>query len=431
MPARHSTECGGVRGRGRKNLTAPLGLSLNTDSKKTPGPWYIVAIVTATQLVVAMSNILLPTIAPKLAETLGVSAVLIGYQVSLTFGAATLATVIAGNAVLRFGAVRTTQIAMLSCIAGSALFAFPNLVAIAVGSLAIGLSMGLTNPAAAHILVSHTPAARRNLMFSIKQTGVPVGGVITALTAPVIAVKFGFQWSLALVSLLAIGVLAATVRHRAVWDADRGAKSKETGTSFGGVPLVVKTPNLRWISLAAAIFSAIQRCVLSFTVIYLVAEKQVSLIEAGVMLSVVQLGGSVARICWGWLADKLGSSILVLAIIAAITTAALFLLAILDIPQYKSVAYVLFFVLGTTSLGWNGVFHAEAARLSPPGLVSMTAAGTTFFVFGGVLIGPSLFVVVYGLIHSYAQSFMLVALSSLLSMGLLAVARRATPRESS
>mgnify|MGYP000588355722 CR=1 FL=1 len=156
-----------------------------------PGPWMVVAVATLAQMVVAMSNILLPTIAPKLAEALGVSPILIGYQVSLTFGVATLATMIGGNVVLRYGAARATQLSIFCCGIGMLLFAVPDVAAIALGSAAIGMGMGMINPAAAHMLVTYTPPARRNIMFSIKQTGVPVGGVITALTAPGIAVHGG------------------------------------------------------------------------------------------------------------------------------------------------------------------------------------------------------------------------------------------------
>ncbi|MGE0557272.1 MAG: MFS transporter [Burkholderiales bacterium] len=395
-----------------------------------PGPWTIVAIATATQMIVAMSNVILPTIAPKLAEVLGVSPVLIGYQVSLTFGAATLATIFGGNAVLRYGAARTTQIAMLCCAAGVTLFAFPNIPAIALGSVAIGAAAGMVNPASAHMLVSHTPGARRNLMFSIKQTGVPVGGVVMSLTAPAIAVTFGYQWSLLMVGMFALAVLTLIQPYRAAWDADRGVSGKEKHATFGGVPLVVRTPGLRWISLVALIFSGIQRCVMSFTVIYLVAEKNLGLIEAGVLFSVVQVGGSIARICWGWLADRLRSSIAVLAIIGVV--AAFSILAMLHVDMSnKLLIYIIFFVMGATSLGWNGVFHAEGARLSPPGLVSMVAAGTTFFVFGGVLLGPALFAMVYGVMQSYTQTFQLMLIPSLVALVLLEAARRATPRENS
>jgi len=395
-----------------------------------PGPWVVVAVATFAQMVVAMSNILLPTIAPKLAESLGVSPILIGYQVSLTFGVATLATMLGGKAVLRFGAARTTQLAILCCGAGLMLFAFSSVVAIALGSACVGLGMGLINPAAAHLLVTYTPPQRRNIMFSIKQTGVPVGGVITALTAPAIAVHFGYRWSLVMVGILIVVLVTIMQRHRAHWDSDRGVADHGNKARFGGVPLVWRQISLRWISLVAMIFSGIQRCVLSFTVVYLVAEGKFGLVEAGVMLSVVQVGGSASRICWGWLADRLGSSLSVLLIICVITIATTLGLVFFDPEWNKSLIYLLFFIIGTAAVGWNGVFHAEAARLSPPGMASVVAAGTTFFVFAGVLFGPAAFAAAYGSIGSYSSTFLLVSISAMVALGLLLLARQTTLRQS-
>ncbi len=393
-----------------------------------PGPWVVVTIATFAQMIVAMSNILLPTIAPKLAESLGVSPILIGYQVSLTFGVATLATMFGGKAVLRFGAARTTQLAILCCGAGLAFFSFPYVGAIALGSAFVGTGMGMINPAAAHLLVSYTPAERRNIMFSIKQTGVPVGGVITALTAPAIAVHFGFRWSLVMVGVMIVTLVLVTQRYRDRWDHDRGGVDHGKQAAFGGVPLVWREPGLRWISLVAMIYSGIQRCVLSFTVVYLVAEGEFGLVEAGVMLSIVQVGGSASRVCWGWLADRLGSSLSVLLIICLITIGSTLALVFFQASWHKPLIYMLFFIIGAAAVGWNGVFHAEAARLSPPGMASVVAAGTTFFVFAGVLVGPAAFAAAYGAIGSYSRTFLLVTLSAVVALVLLLLARRVQPR---
>src|SRR5688500_6202067 len=88
--------------------------------------WYVVPVTAAAQLVVSMSNLLVPTIAPKVAESLAVDPVLVGYQVGLTFGAPTLASMYAGIAVLRWGAARITQVSMLFCLAGLGLLALPH-----------------------------------------------------------------------------------------------------------------------------------------------------------------------------------------------------------------------------------------------------------------------------------------------------------------
>ena len=63
---------------------------------------------------------MLAAIAPKVAETLQVSPVLIGYQASLTWGVAMVASIYGGNAVLRWGAGWTTQASMALSAVGVA-----------------------------------------------------------------------------------------------------------------------------------------------------------------------------------------------------------------------------------------------------------------------------------------------------------------------
>jgi predicted MFS family arabinose efflux permease len=398
-----------------------------TSSQSAPA-WYAVLVTTAAQMVVAMANIVLPTIAPKVAETLQVDPVLVGYHVGLTFGAAALTSVYGGLAVMRWGAASATQFAMLSAVAGLGLLALPHLAFIVLGSLAVGIGMGLAAPAAAHLLVRHTPPERRNLVFSIKQTGVPLGGVIVALTAPALAVTIGWQWALAMIAAAGVATLLLARRAAAGWDADRNASGSLHGNPFGGVPLVWKLEPLRWISLAAVLFSGVQRILLSFSVIYLVAEGGYGLVEAGVMLSLAQIGGSVSRIPWGWLADRLRSGVAVLTVICLIMIASSVALVALDPTWPKPLVYLLFLALGASCVGWNGIVHAECARLSPPGTISLVAGGTSFFIYGGVMLGPPVFAAAYGAIGSYGTTFWLMVVGAVAALGLLWLARAAARR---
>jgi len=391
----------------------------------TPIPaWYVVMVTTAAQMVVAMSNIVLSTIAPKVAESLAIDPVLIGYQVGLTFAAAAVASAYGGVVAMRLGSALTTQWAMVVCVAGLALFSLPHVGFIALGSLAVGIGSGLASPSASWLLANYTSPARRNLMFSIKQTGVPLGGVIVALTAPLLAVNFGWRWALAPMAVMAIATLLLTERARAVWDRSRERESSLPGTAFGGVPLVWREKALRWIAIAAVLFSSAQRILLSFTVVYLVAEGGYGLVEAGVMLSIAQIGGSVFRIPWGWLADRLKSGLAVLTVICVIMILSSALLVLLDPSWPKPLVMVLFFVLGISSVGWNGIVHAECARLSPPGMVSLVAGGTSFFVFAGVMLGPTVFAAMYPVFGTYGATFSLMVVAGIAALVLLILALR-------
>jgi len=386
--------------------------------------WFVVLVTTAAQMVVAMSNIVLSTIAPKVAESLGVAPVLVGYHVGLTFGAAAVASIYGGIVVLRLGSARTTQLSMVSSVIGVALLALPHVGFIALGSLFIGTGMGFASPAAAHLLVKHTSPDRRNLLFSIKQTGVPLGGVIIALTAPILAVTVGWRWSLAMIATVGVATLLITERARVDWDSDRRPMGSLRSTPFGGVPLVWRQKALRWVALAAVLFSGIQRILLSFTVIYLVAEGGYGLVEAGIMLSVAQVGGATSRIPWGWLADRLRSGLAVLTLICAIMIVSSIALIVLEASWPKPLVYLLFFLLGASCVGWNGIVHAECARLSPPGMISLAAGGMSFFVFGGVMFGPPVFTVAYGMIGTYGATLWLMVFGGVAALGLLVLAHR-------
>lgn len=401
-------------------------------SSTLPPAWFVVLVTTAAQMVVSMSNLLLPTIAPKVAESLAVDPVLVGYHVGLTFGAATLTSVYAGIAVMRWGAAFTTQMSMVFCLVGLALLALPHVGFIVLGSVAVGAGMGCASPAAAHLLVKHTSSDRRNLMFGIKQTGVPLGGVIVAVAAPVLAVTVGWRWALALVGILAAATWLMAGRGRAAWDADRQPAGSMSTQPFGGVPLVWRQEALRWVALSAVLFSGIQRILVSFTVVYLVAEGGYGLVEAGIMLSLAQAGGSISRIPWGWLADRLRSGLVVLTLLCVLMIISSMVLIFLSASWSKPLVYLLFLVLGASCLGWNGLVHAECARLAPPGMISLAAGGMSFFVFGGVIVGPPLFVVAYGVIGSYSGTLWLMVLLGVAALGLLFLAHRRAvsgPRE--
>ena len=370
-----------------------------------------------------MSNSTLPTIAPKLADDLGMDAALIGYQVSILFGGAVVGTLFGGSFTQRYGACRTMQISLAFSGTGILLMIVPSLIAIVVGSLIAGFGQGILNSATAHLLVRHTEPTRRNLLFSIKQSGVPFGGMLVALCAPAIALALGWQWAVLFVAILIVVLFVAVQPMRAAWDADRDPNADVSQQKFGGVPLVLGTPALRWVAFSGLLFAAMQRCVITFTVVYLVAERGYSLIEAGVMLSVLHVGGIVGRLVWGWIADRY-SSTSVLVTIAAVSVLNTFALMALQADWPQLAIYSVFFVFGSTALGWNGVLHAETARLSPAGMAGVVAGGSTFFVFGGVLIGPSVFAAAYSAIGSYSATFLLVAIAAAAGGVLVLLARR-------
>nr|ART90398.1 major facilitator superfamily MFS_1 [uncultured bacterium] len=113
-----------------------------------------------------------------------------------------------------------------------------------------------------------------------------------------------------------------------------------------------------------------------------------------------------------------------LAILCVLMIASSIALVVFDPGWPKPLVYALFIVLGASCVGWNGIVHAECARLSPPGMISLVAGGTSFFIYGGVTIGPPVFALAYGSIGTYGATFGLMTVAGVAALGLLHLARR-------
>jgi len=371
----------------------------------------VVTLITLAQSVTACANVTLPAIAPKLAQTLGIDPSWIGYQVSLLFGCAVISATFGGGMVARLGPARTAQTAALLCVLGMLLAAVPDIATLIVATVLCGSALGLINPGAAQVIVRFTPPRHRNLIFSIKQTGVPLGGVLVGLTAPAIAVNFGWQWSvLPAIAMAVMTVLLMQWAHP-VWDTERNASAKLFGTRSGGLGVVWALPALRWLALSGFWFAFIQRCVLTFLVSYLYLVAGYSLIEAGALLALYQAAGALGRPLWGLVADRSsGPPVLIaLTLCTILTCSALFWL---DAHWPPSLVAAIVTLLGLTSFGWNGLYHAEATRISPPTQIAITTAGTSSLTYAGVLVGPALFAIGYQLTQSYPLMFGLLALAA-------------------
>jgi MFS family permease len=375
---------------------------------RAPGLAYLVGTLLAAQTFGTVATMALPAVAPAVAATYGISASLIGYQISVLAAFMLVSLTFGSRLSLRWGACRATQSALLLLVAGCVTAILPHPVFVFGSAAFLGLGYGLLSPPASHLLARFTPAARRNVVFSLKQTGVPFGGILAAAVAPGIAVKFGWQWALAGTAAILCALVVLMQRRRAQWDDDRDPAVSLVTNPFGGVVIVWNRLALRLLSLSGAAFVIVQVCLQTFTVVLFVEQLGVDLVTAGIVLTASQAGGVFGRLFWGWLADAAGSCFAVLAVLAAVMIGTCLL--VLALPGWPiAAACVLFFVLGSTASGWNGAFMAEVARLSPRKEVPTATAGSLVFVNVGKMIGPILFTTAWFMTGSYGLVFAMLA----------------------
>ncbi|WP_180978317.1 MFS transporter [Halomonas urumqiensis] len=384
----------------------------------------VLAATTWVQALCSAAMLLVPTLAPQVAAAFGVPTGLVGLQISLLYGVAMLTSLQSAVVARRLGGCRTSQLAMLLVLAGCGMVLMGSPVALLATTLLLGVAYGLTNPAAAQLLSRFTPADRRNLVYSIKQTGVPLGGILAGLLAPPLAAAWNWQAAFMAVGGATMATVLALQWRRSRWDSDRDSSARMHG--FGSLEVLRRRVSMRWLGFTGFCLSAAQLSLISFAVAFMVEELLITLVTAGIIISLMHVAGVSGRIGWGLLADRLGGSLPVLYGLSALMAVVFLVISLVGAALPTWLAVVLLVIAGTTAIGWNGVYLGEVARRSLQRDVGDATAAVLVLTYMGVLVGPALFSLVVWLTDSYAAGFMLPAVAASLAIICLHNCRRAS-----
>ena len=320
----------------------------------------------AIQVYTSLAGTAVAVLAPEIAADLGVPARWVGGFVGLVYLGAMMASFVSGAWIARLGAIRVSQTCVALCavgIAGVAVSGAGALPLIVLAAVTLGLGYGPITPASSHVLARTTPASRMNLVFSIKQTGVPAGAALAGAALPAFALAAGWRVAFVAVAVLGIVVIAAAQPIRAALDTGRSADAPVAlGHALSRVRRVMRDPRLAplaWISWA---YAATQVSLTSFLVVHLTGTLGWSLIAAGLALSVATAGGVAGRIVWGIVADRTRAPYAVLGTIGLVSAACAVLMA-LATPAWPAIAiYPVVALFGAAAVGGDGGQRGGGAR---------------------------------------------------------------------
>ena len=385
-----------------------------------PSGWWSLAVTTAIQAMVSMALLTVPAMAPKVAQALGVPTTLVGVYVALCYFGAMVSSLIGGTLVRRLGAIRVSQGGLLLCAAGLALCAVPVAAVMALGALLIGFGYGPITPASSHLLARTTPAHRMSLVFSIKQTGVPAGGMLAGALVPGLSLALGWQAALVAVAVVCVACALLAQPLRAVLDGDRQpGQAIALRALLAPIGLVFRHRALTVLAAVSALFSAVQVSTTAYMVAYLNETLGLTLLAAGAALSVSQLAGVIGRIVWGAVADRGLGPRNTLILLALLMIAGALLTSLLQAGWPTPLLWAVVALLGASAIGWNGVYLAAVARQAPPGQAGAATGGTLLFTFMGVMCGSPAFGALAGAAGSYRVAFAALTVPVALALGLL------------
>jgi nitrate/nitrite transporter NarK len=263
-----------------------------------------------------------------------------------------------------------------------------------------------------------------NLIFSIKQCGVPIGGVLAGLMLPPITLRFGWPVALILCAALVVGLSLAILGRQRAWDTDRERAAPVLSSPLSSVALVWRNKVVRWLALSSFVYAAVQLCLTGFLVTYLVAEVGMDLVQAGTVLAVAHTSGAAGRLIWGWLADRMRSGSMAMIGIGVMCVAGALAIAAVSADWPFALIAAATALFGFSAMGWNGVFIAVVARQLPQS-IGVATGGSLAITYAGIVIGPAAFAALHDQLGlSYGTSFALLAPITAIGIACVVQARR-------
>lgn len=373
--------------------------------------WLSLVLTLAIQVMVSLIVFTPPVLAPEAQADVAVGASAVGIVTSLIYAAAAFAALLSGGLIGRFGPIRVSQFSLALCGLGIGLMASANLALIVLGALVIGLGYGPITPSSSAVLADRVPARLRALIFSLKQTGVPIGGALAGALVPLLIIAFGWRSAALAMALAGVAAMLAVQPWRRRVDSDsRGSDPAATRGLVGPLRLALRHARLREMALASFTYSGMQMCLGSFLVVYLHDRAGLSLPAAGAALSTAMLAGVMGRVFWGVVADNWIAPRRLLGLLGGAMSVCAVLVAMVDASWPMAAVLVLSALYGATAVGWNGVYLSEVARVVPAEQAAAATGGSLAMTYSGVVVLPLLFWIIVSTSGSYAAAFGAVAL---------------------
>ncbi|MBT7664938.1 MAG: MFS transporter [Rhodospirillaceae bacterium] len=350
-------------------------------------------------------------VAVQAAADLGVKATSIGIFMAVLYTIAMLSGLGAGSMLARYGVIRTSQAALLAAALGLGLAGAAPIWPVALaGAVLIGIGSGPLNPAGSRILARHAPLRWQPLVFSIKQTGTPIGGMLAGLLLPPLMALYDWRIAVAAIALIPFLTLLGLQFIRNDLDDDRDPEHRISVAGIvDALRVIVTSRPLATLVVAGYFYTFAQMAILSFMVIYLEEENGLTKAFAGGIFAVIHASAIPARILWGLAAGRLFSSWALLGLIGILMAGSIVAVSFFTTAWPTWLTVLVAVMLGASTNGVLGLLLAEFARLAPPGKVGEVTGGGQFFLFFGIVSGPPIFgaIVEYG--GGYPVAFYLIA----------------------
>jgi predicted MFS family arabinose efflux permease len=361
-------------------------------------PWRLLTLATLAQFGVSVVDQGLPTLNAFIKTDLGVSAAVAGIAVSSFAFGKIFGSYAAGVAADRLGERRVivagaVAVGVLTIVAATA----PSLLVFGVLFFA-GLASSTSTPAGGRIVLLAFPRERHGLALSIRQCGIPAGGLFAAALLPWLAHMWSWRWSLAVAGFITI----MTVLPLSFSPIERGYEL-EGRHRDGPTEHPARDRNIRLLTVWGCLVVTGQYTILAFLALDLHENAGLSLVDASLLVALANATGIIGRVVWGSVSDHAlsrGRKPLLLLLNATGLVAAI---ALLVTPRSAPIGvFVAVAALGGFALiGYQGLWITLLAEMAGPRRVGAATGFAVTFVQISIALTPPL----YGLVADVSGTY--------------------------
>jgi MFS family permease len=362
------------------------------------------------QTFISLGKSLPAVIAPAIILDLHLAPAWIGIYFGMTAVAALFVQLGCGSFIVRYGALRMSQLALLLLAAGTAFLTTGNPLLLVISAIVGGGGAAVSTPASSHLLSRCSPPQYLPLVFSLKQTAVPAGLLLAGVLAPQMTEWAGWRATM-LFCAAACAVFAVTLQPvRKIFDTDRVPTRMFKLSDFRTtLAAVLATPRLRALSFACLAFNGLQTTVTAYFVVYLTTIGYTP-VAAGFVFSMAVAIAIPGRILWGWLGSGHVAPRLIMAGLSLGMAASVVLLAMCSAGWPALAVGLVACLISATALSWHGILLAETAHASPEDMRGGVTGGVLSFGQVGALGLPVMYSGLLETTGSYGIGFVMCGL---------------------
>jgi hypothetical protein len=353
-------------------------------------------------------------LAPLIIAELHADAAWVGIYFSLTAFAGLIGQLGSGGFIIRHGAIRMSQIALLFTGAGLAVAVLGGATGFVLSALIGNGVAAVATPASSQLLGRWSVRRYAPFAFSIAQCAIPAGILLTGYLGPVTAESFGWRATMLGSAALCWAVALMLQPLRGRLDTEPSPRHPiHLSDLHTTITAVLAVRELRSLSFACFAFNGTQAVFVAYFVTYMTAQGY-PLVAAGSLYSTVIAVALPGRILWAWVGGFYVAPHVVLGGLALGMAVSIGLFGAVTPHWPLLVTGAVAMVVSATAMSWHGITLSEAARLAPPGRVGAVTGGVLSFGQIGALASPAVFSLLLRLSGGYGPGWVACAVPAIL-----------------